>query len=135
MQSERDGDATDVSSDTLRAHAMSDEPPLRPILRTLLASHQAALDLREHEVAFHALSAAGHAAEGLRDLEALREVERLATSELAWIDAHDAGHRHSTRSAKRRGHRSIFDQLAVTAAGMCARLEADRRLEQARRGR
>lgn len=113
---------------------MSDESLLRPILRTLLDTHHAAFEAREHEVAFHALSAAGHAAESLEDLEALREVERLAVTELAWIDAHQADHRHSTRSAKLRGHRSIFDQLAVTAAGMRTRIESDRRIEQARRG-
>jgi hypothetical protein len=110
---------------------MEDESPIPSLLATLLDANRAAFEARAHEVAFHALSAAGHAAEMLEDLDALAEVERRAREELAWIDANDPGHRHSSSSAQVRGHHSIFHQLTITAGGMRKRIQADQRIHRA----
>jgi hypothetical protein len=109
--------------------------PVRPLLETLLAVHREAFELREHAVSYHALAAAAHAAETLEELDALDEVARLGLEELAWIDAHDPGHRLSSASAATRRHPGVFEQLAVTARGMRQRIEADRRREDAVRAR
>ncbi|HEU0055270.1 MAG TPA: hypothetical protein VFQ39_18915 [Longimicrobium sp.] len=114
---------------------MTTESPLRTLLGTLLDAHRSAFDLREHATAFHALSAACHAAESLEDLEALSGIHRLALDELAWIDAHDPENRLSTRVAEQRHRQSIFVQLATTAHGMRQRIEADRRIQMIHRDR
>ena len=114
---------------------MATPEQLRPLLETLLEAHRAAFELREHEVAFHALSAAAHAAESLEDLDMLDRIARLSRDELAWLDVYDPDHRHSSASAAARRHQSIFEQLAVTATGMRKRIEADRRREEAAEAR
>jgi hypothetical protein len=112
---------------------------LRRILDQLLDLHRESVRLGEHEVAFHALAAAGHAAEGLDDVETLERIASLSREELASIDANLPQHRHSTRSADQRHHRSIFEQLAVTATTMRQRIMAEqvrrdaaRKVEQGR---
>lgn len=96
---------------------------LRTVYRSLLSTYRATFTAGHHEVAFHALSAAAHAAEDLGDAEALVEIERLALEHLAWIDANDPDHRFSSSSSSERHHRSIFVQLGTTASMMRARIE------------
>jgi len=106
---------------------------IRPILEQLLELHRAAFELRQHEIAYHALAAAAHAADVLEDLEMLNRVAQLSRDELAWLNAHEPGHRLSSESAKSRHHQSIFEQLGVTATNMRKRHEAERvRRESAR---
>ncbi|HEX6747267.1 MAG TPA: hypothetical protein VF092_08190 [Longimicrobium sp.] len=106
---------------------------IRPLLEQLLEIQRAAFELREHETAFHALSAAAHAADSLEDMEMLDRIARLSRDELAWLDAHDPRHRLSTESANSRHHHSVFEQLGVTATNMRKRLHAERvRQESAR---
>ncbi|MBV9108805.1 MAG: hypothetical protein JO306_05335 [Gemmatimonadetes bacterium] len=114
---------------------------LRRILDQLLELHSETCRLGEHEVAFHALAAAGHAAEVLHDVDTLERIAALSREELALIDANLPQHRHSSRSADQRHHRSIFEQLAFTATTMRQRImaeqvrrEAARRVEQGRAG-
>lgn len=113
---------------------MADREQVRPLLDTLLEVHRAAFELGEHETSFHALSAAAHAAESLEDMDALKRIAELSRAELAWLDAHAPDHRLSTRSAEKRRHPSIFEQLAVTATGMRQRIGTDRRREEAAHG-
>jgi hypothetical protein len=101
------------------------------LLRELLALHGRAFELRAHDVSFHLLSAAAHAADSAGDTAALESIEGLARRDLAWIDANQPDYRHSTASAKTREHRSIFEQLAVMTAGMRARIEANHKLRRA----
>lgn len=110
---------------------MAGKERVRPILEAMLEAHRSAFELGEHEVSFHALSAAAHAAESLEDVDALERVAQLSRGELAWLDAHAPDHRLSSRSAAERRHQSIFEQLAVTATAMRQRIGIDRRREQA----
>ena len=105
---------------------MSHASELRRFLDQLLELHRETSRLGEHEVAFHALSAAAHAAERLEDVDALEHIASLSRAELASIDANLPQHRHSSRSASQRHHRSIFEQLAVTSTTMRQRLLAER---------
>jgi hypothetical protein len=98
---------------------------LRPLLGQLLEIHRSAFEMGEHQVSFHALSSAAHAAEGLEDLDGLEHVAQLSRDELAWLDAHRPQHRLSSASAQRRRHQSIFEQLAITALAMRQRIHAE----------
>jgi hypothetical protein len=104
---------------------MSHAPEIRRFLDELLKLHRESSDLGEHEVAYHALAAAAHAAERLEDVDALAHIAALSQDELASIDANLPRHRHSSRSANQRHHRSIFEQLTVTATTMRQRINAE----------
>ncbi|HSU17471.1 hypothetical protein [Longimicrobium sp.] len=104
---------------------MSEHDQLQPILQQLLQVHGASFQLGEHEVAFHALAAAAHAAERLDDMETLGRVAALSREELEWMDANQPHHRLSTLSAGERHHRSMFEQLASTATTMQRRIHTD----------
>lgn len=106
-------------------------PELGALLDQLLQIHRAAWEMGSHEVAFHALSAAAHAAEDLHDEAALGRIAQLSRDELAWLTRNDPGHRLVTGQATR-NHQSMFEQLAVVANGMRQRLHADSVVEAAR---
>lgn len=108
-----------------------EDTPLRPLLDQLLQVHRSAWEMGEHEVAFHALSAAAHAAEHLRDQPALTRIAQLSRDELAWLTEHEPRHRMTAGIATRH-HKSMFEQLATTATGMRQRLHADLVIEGAR---
>lgn len=105
-------------------------PDLQALLRQLLYGHHAARQLGEHEVSFHILSAAAHAAERLHDDEALEQVARLSRDELAWLAANQPAHRMVAGTVTPL-HQSMFEQLAVTATAMRQRLAADRAVQRA----
>jgi hypothetical protein len=88
--------------------------------------------VQEYEIAYHALCAALHAAEGLGDEEALRRVASRAGECRDWIDLHAPRHKLSTPSAQSRGHESIFRQLAVMADAARLRLVAEAHKKQGR---
>jgi hypothetical protein len=104
---------------------MADAAQLKSILQQLLEVHDSAFNLGEHAIAFHALSAAAHAAEVLEDLDSLDRVAALSRRELEWIDRNDPANRLSSVSAGKRSHQSIFEQLAVTALTMHKRIAAE----------
>jgi hypothetical protein len=106
-------------------------PELRAILDQLLQVHHAARTLGEHEVAFHALSAAAHAAEHMHDGAALSKVARLSRDELEWLVRNDPRHRMVAGVATR-NHQSMFEQLALTATAMRQRIESNALIEAAR---
>lgn len=92
----------------------------------LLALHEEGRSLGQHQAAYHALAGALHAAESLRDLQAIDRVEERARDHAAWLDRHAPNHPLSSRSAATRGHHGIFEQLAVTAAAARARIKSEK---------
>jgi hypothetical protein len=90
-----------------------------------LSLFEAAREISQYEIAYHALCSALHAGEALADSDTCTIVEERAIQCRDWIDAHAPGHKVSTRSAQSRGNESIFKQLAVMAASARLRLEAD----------
>ena len=101
------------------------EPELTRIHEALLRLHAEGRALREHQVAYHALAGALHAAESLRRIDLLEEVAGLAREHGRSIDQSEPKHALSRQSAALRGHQSIFEQLAATCAAVCARLKAE----------
>jgi hypothetical protein len=104
----------------------------------LQALYERAFAARQHAIAYHALAALLHAAEGLRDAILIAEIEQHARRHLDWLDANDPRHIHASVSAAKRGHPGIFAQLAATAAAASARVRAEevqRRQEEKRRPR
>src|SRR3954447_8121956 len=75
---------------------VSDEPRFYDVLMDL---SRRAFERRQVEVAFHALSAAAHAAEDDGRMDDLEEVEQTARERLRWLDANHPKHRFSTESA------------------------------------
>lgn len=81
----------------------------------LLTINTDAMEGRLYEVAFHALTAALHAAEVRGDAERFDAVKRLAERQLEHIDKHEPEHRFSSRSAAERGQHPVFATLARQA--------------------
>ena len=98
--------------------------PLLQLQAAALALFESARNADEHEVAYHALAAALHAAEGLDDAAACAEIERLANECRNRIDHDEPGHKLSSNTAHQRGHESIYRQLALTAVSARLRIEA-----------
>jgi hypothetical protein len=87
------------------------EQTLRKLYHQLMAGNLEAFAAEQYDVAYHALMAALHCAQPLKDVHALEEVERIAAEQLTEIDARHPEYQHSTRSAATRGHESIFATL------------------------
>lgn len=104
---------------------------LRSLLDQLLQIHRSAREMGSHEVSFHALCAAAHAAQDLGDEEALARVAELSRDELASLGQNDPEHRLAA-GVSTHNHTSVFEQLAVTATAMRQRIHSDRVLEDAR---
>jgi hypothetical protein len=91
----------------------------------LLRLHGDARAIGEHHVSYHALAAAMHAAESMRDSAALEAIAAVSREHARWIDQHDPKHPLSSKSAAQRGHHGLFEQLAATCAAVRARLRAE----------
>ena len=100
-------------------------PALTRLRDRLLELHAEARELREHQVAYHALAAALHAAESLRDIHTVEHVAALARQHGEWIDTNEPLHPLSGQSAALRGNHSVFEQLAATCAAVRARLKSE----------
>jgi hypothetical protein len=85
------------------------------LYRRAIEMNAEAFAAEEYDIAYHALMVALHSAQSLADSECLREVERIATEQLRHIDLERPEYQHSTNSAHRRGHFSIFDTAARQA--------------------
>jgi hypothetical protein len=77
----------------------------------LLAESREAHALGRYEVAYHALTAAMHAADDDGDVAALQMAGREAVAQLAHIDRYQPGHRLSTASAARHEHPGVYVML------------------------
>ena len=107
---------------------MQTEPTVEALAKVrdaLLRLYGEARDIGEHQVAYHALAGVLHAAESLRQPDALDQVAALAREHSKWIDQNDPRHPISSQSASVRGHQSVFEQLAVTCAAVRVRLKAE----------
>jgi len=93
---------------------------------TLLALYECARALDAHEIAYHALAGALHAAEQLHDEATLEVIESHARQHVSLMDA---SHRLSAQSAAERGHHS-FEQLALLAGAARLRLKGERQIQQ-----
>lgn len=112
---------------------MNSPDALRAMTDTLLRVYHDAHRARAHDVAYHALAAAAHAAEDADDAERLGEIEQLAREHLRWLDEHEPEHRHADAPSRRRGHPSIYEQLAVTVVSMRLRVESAQHLRDAQK--
>ena len=87
---------------------------LQKLYHQLMVCNQESFGAQEYDVAYHALMAALHCAQPLKDIHYLGEIERVARTQIAEIDTQHPEYTHSTRSAARRGHESIFTLLGRT---------------------
>lgn len=103
------------------------------LMRRLLSASIAAGEAGEYEVAYHALMAALHAAEGVgkatASATALAEIERIARLQSAQVEEIKPVHQLSRAAAKNRGHTSVYDTLLIHANSARLRIEADVRRE------
>ena len=109
----------------VQTRAPHDLQLLAQVRDELFRLHAEAREIGEHQVAYHALAAALHAVESLRQSDMLERVAALAREHARWIDRNDPGHPLSTQSAATRGHQSIFEQLAAMCAAVRARIKAE----------
>ena len=87
-----------------------------PLFEQLLAASRDAHARQQHEVAYHALTAAMHAADDAGDVSALAEVAREAEAQIAWIDRHAPTHRLSSNSARAHNHPGVYAMLVRQTA-------------------
>ena len=92
-----------------------DEQTLRDIYRDLMQMNRKCFEGEKFDIAYHALMAALHCAQELKDIPYLQEIERAANEQLKYIDANHAEYEHSTVAASKRNHVSIFQTLARQA--------------------
>lgn len=91
-------------------------PPTASLFERLLAISRDAHARRQHEAAYHALTAAMHAADDAADVGALTIVLQESEAQIAAIDRSSPGHRLSTRSAARHQHPGVYAMLARQTA-------------------
>lgn len=97
--------------------------PLEHLFEQLLGLSRDAHAHGQHEAAYHALTAAMHAAQDTNDHAGLRVIVDEARAQIDWIDRYDPTHRLSTMSASRHNHPGVYALLArqaETIAGMIA---------------
>jgi hypothetical protein len=100
--------------------------PERPLHQRLLEISREAHERGQHETAYHALTAAMHAADDVADVHALAEIGREAEAQIAWIDRHAPASRLSTASARRHDHPGVYAMLARQVAAHEKMLETRR---------
>lgn len=98
-------------------------------MRRLLSASIAAADSGQFEVAYHALMAALHAAEGIDKeparADAITEIERVAREQSARVEKLKPVHQLSRMAAGARGHKSVYDTLLLHVKSARLRIEAD----------
>jgi hypothetical protein len=99
--------------------------PLQSLRERTMSLHDEAIALRQYQVAYHMLAAVLHAGEALHDLQTMDLVESRAREHADWLSRNAPTHPLSAQSAASRGHQSVFEQLAVTAAAARARMKAE----------
>jgi len=103
------------------------ESNLSDLYQRLMRINQEAFADRHYDIAYHALAAALHCEQTLKDIQGLVEVEWVAHEQLQWIDAHHPEYEHSTQSAFARGRLSIYYQLARQARARVQIIESEAR--------
>lgn len=90
---------------------------------SILMSHQA-FDQKLYEIAFHALSAAVHAAEVLEDLPRLEQTHAIALSQMQQIEKDALTQRFASQATVSRGNQSISISLLRTIEHTMLRIRA-----------
>ena len=86
------------------------------LIERLVVLSREAHERGQHETAYHALTAAMHAADDAADVSALTLIGREAEAQIAAINRDAPGHRLSTRSAARHQHPGVYAMLARQTA-------------------
>lgn len=102
----------------------------RDLYEKLLALSHQALTRELYETAFHALTAAFHAAEALEDEQRLLAVELAAKAQQEWINTHTPQHRMSTQSTIQRKGTSLYGSLTRQAETHVLLVKQKRQREQ-----
>ena len=102
---------------------------LSDLYRRLLRNNQEAFALGQYDAAYHVLMAAMHCAQTLNDATSLTEIEHIASQQLKWIDTHCPEYPHSTQSASKRGHLSIYENLLRQAKTRVRMIQRDLELK------
>jgi hypothetical protein len=105
---------------------------IEQIYDSLLADADASWDLGLAEVAYHALAAALHCAEALKDESRVKHIKAEADRLRTHVDLDQPPHRLATASARERGQLSVFATLVGQADAIAARLHASRAADRAR---
>jgi hypothetical protein len=87
----------------------------RSFFDRLLALSREAHGCGFHEVAYHALIGAMHAAQSGHDRAGVALTADEAREQINWIDTHVPGHRLSTSSAARHDHPGVYAMLCRQA--------------------
>jgi hypothetical protein len=86
------------------------------LCEALLVINERTFQQGSYNVAYHALAGAFHAAREQNNTEQLALIHQRATDQLATIDRESPAYEHSTRTARARGHESVFSLLAHQAS-------------------
>ena len=97
---------------------MPASPDARSLFAHCLALNDEAFAAGYYHTAYHALAAALYVAQARHDATGLATVERLASEQLALIDATAPEYEQSTQSTEASGFPSIFLMLAREAQTM-----------------
>ena len=79
-----------------------EDQSLRDAYSELMRLNHECLEGREFDIAYHCLMAALHAAQELKDIPYLRDVEKSANDQLKYIDAHHPQYERSRFAATNR---------------------------------
>jgi hypothetical protein len=109
------------------------QPELRNLYHEFCHLNALAFAGWEFEAAYHALAAAMHCSDRLRDGDLLAEVQQLAQEQGQWIDTHAPDHRLASQNGTKVGHRNIFSVAARQAAAMLLTLEVQQQAETVKR--
>ena len=101
---------------------MPEHPDVSSLFAHCLTLNDEAFAAGYYHTAYHALAAALYVAQARHDAAGLATVERLASEQLAVIDATAPEYEQSTRSTEASGFPSIFLLLAREAQAMLLRL-------------
>ena len=91
--------------------SLVDPAPARAFFDRFMNLSREAHELGLHEVAYHALCAAMHAAQTGNDVAGVARVADEARDQIDWINTHVPAHRLSTASASRHDHPGVYAML------------------------
>jgi hypothetical protein len=107
-----------------------DQTNINKLFDQLMAINQDAFSAKLFDTAYHSLAAALHCARTLGSDQQLGEIEKTARDQIAWIDQNEPEYEHSTISASRRSHKSVFVTLAQQADTILKMRQANRKRKE-----
>ena len=97
--------------------------PARAFFDRLMTLSREAHEFGLHEVAYHSLCAAMHAAQTGNDPAGVARVADVAREQIDWINTHVPAHRLSTASARRHDHPGVYAMLERQAEAVLRMLD------------